>query len=269
MRDDTRLRANVAKYGFTYFGLRQGQLTTPCPWFYGQVTDYAKVNDFNHRMTEARNERDLSPNAEGGAPEEKLSSIALFSDIDVAAICESAIQSVCVGSAFDRRMSEITVPHEAGVASAAIYSLPDPSQAVALQQSSIAVILYISPGEWAFHCAPGAIQRILMNLVGNSLKYTKSGYIKIKVEEQTEMQYQLEGEKGRSQVTVTVTDTGIGISKDFLRYKLFTPFSQESAVAAGAGNFFYSPSLKTFGELVLIGLRRTWDEHGQEDCPVS
>jgi signal transduction histidine kinase len=181
----------------------------------------------------------VSSNIESLTSEEKLSSIALFSDVDVAAICESAIQSVCLGSAFDRRMSEITVPHEAEFSSnTALFSLPDVSKPVSTQQGqgSVAVILYISPGHWAFHCAPGAIQRILMNLVGNSLKYTKSGHIKIKVEEQTEMQYQPEGEKGHSQVTITVSDTGIGISKDFLRYKLFTPFSQESAVAAGTGN---------------------------------
>ena len=69
-----------------------------------------------------------------------------------------------------------------------------------------------------------------------SLKYTKAGHVKIKIEEQTEKTYQPE-DKGHSQVTITVTDTGIGISKDFLRYKLFTPFSQESAVAAGTGRF--------------------------------
>jgi signal transduction histidine kinase len=193
-------------------------------------------------MAEEKRERDISPAAEGGTSEEKLSSIALFSDVNVASICESAIQSVCVGNAFDRRMSEVQVPHEpASTGNIALYSLPDTSKGVSTQPNSLAVILYISPGHWAFHCAPGAIQRILMNLVGNSLKYTKAGHIKIKIEEQTELQGQ-PGEKGHSQVTITVTDTGIGISKDFLRYKLFTPFSQESAVAAGTGKF--SPCLR-------------------------
>jgi len=78
-----------------------------------------------------------------------------------------------------------------------------------------------------------------MNLVGNSLKYTKAGHIKIKIEEQTELQGQ-PGDYDHSQVTITVSDTGIGISKDFLRYKLFTPFSQESAVAARTGNYNHS-----------------------------
>lgn len=219
-------------------------------------------------MEEGRNERDLSSTGNGPASEEKLSSIALFSDVDVAAICESAIQSVCVGSAFDRRMSEIAVPHEPQLASTSLYSLPDVSKVEPTKQGSVAVILYISPGHWAFHCAPGAIQRILMNLVGNSLKYTKSGHIKIKVEEQTEMQYQPGGERGHSQVTITVTDTGIGISKDFLRYKLFTPFSQESAVAAGTGKF-YPFSIKMCNEGVLTRLIRSWNEYGQEDCPIS
>ena len=199
-------------------------------------------------MEEGRNKRDLSPTGNGPAAAEKLSSIALFSDIDVASICESAVQSVCVGSAFDRRMSDAMVPNDPVVSgNTALYSLPDVSKAEPTKQGSVAIILYIFPGNWAFHCAPGAIQRILMNLVGNSLKYTKSGHVKIKVEEQTEMQYQPDRAEGHSEVTITVTDTGIGISKDFLRYKLFTPFSQESAVAAGTGDF---SSLFSFKHLV-------------------
>lgn len=160
----------------------------------------------------------------------------MFADIDVALICESAIQAVCIGNAFDRRISEIQVPHESGPTNNTdLYSLPDTSKTVSNQQNSVVVILYVSPGDWAFHCAPGAIQRILMNLVGNSLKYTKTGHVKIKIECQAEMEFQSKSEKGRSNITITVIDTGIGISKDFLRYKLFTPFSQESAVAAGTG----------------------------------
>lgn len=229
------------------------------------ILDYSKVNDFNGRMSEQQRERDLSPTEQGGtSSEEKLSSIALFSDVDVALICESAIQSVCVGNAFDRRMSEAHVPQDIASASAtAIYSLPG-SSGSSTQQSSVVVIPYISPGHWAFHCAPGAIQRILMNLVGNSLKYTKAGHIKVKLEEQTEQQGQ-PGGRGQSQVTITVSDTGIGISKDFLRYKLFTPFSQESAVAAGTGNDFSQSSYQAFTKQMY----RSRDEHGEEDSPIS
>jgi signal transduction histidine kinase len=227
---------NTVSHILDYTKASQHLLSSSSPSRYGQSTNSSQVNDFNHRMTEARNERDLSPTGEGAPSAENLSSIALFSDVDVASICESAIQSVCVGSAFGQRISGISVSHEQGLSiNTALHSLPDASQAISTQEGSVAVVLYISPGDWAFHCAPGAIQRILMNLVGNSLKYTKSGHIKIKVEEQSKMQYQPEVEKSHSQITITVMDTGIGISKDFLRYKLFTPFSQESAVAAGTG----------------------------------
>ena len=200
--------------------------------FLNHQTYLSKVNDFNHRLVEAG---DLSPTRDRTS-EDQLTSIALYSDVDVAAICESAIQSVCVGSAFGRRMSHIVVPHETElISSPSLYSLPEILKAPPMQQDAVAIILYICPGFWTFHCAPGAIQRILMNLVGNSLKYTKSGHIIVKIEGQTEMQHQPGGEKRFSQVTITVSDTGIGMSKDFLRYKLFTPFSQESAVAPGTG----------------------------------
>ncbi|KAG0650924.1 Signal transduction histidine-kinase [Hyphodiscus hymeniophilus] len=226
--------------------LRPYKPVTPC-----QSTYSSKVNDFNHRTGEAKIEQDLSRTSEVSS-EENLSSIALYSDVDVASICESAIQSVCVGSAFGRRMSETIVSHEPTLASSvALYSLPDVSKSASTDTGPVIVILDISPGHWAFHCAPGAIQRILMNLVGNSLKYTKSGHINVKVEEQNQMPYQPGEEKINSQITITVSDTGIGISKEFLRYKLFTPFCQESPVAAGTGRV---PDLLRSGRHILIKL---------------
>ena len=97
MRDNIRVRANAPQYGVTHPRLHQGRSFISENSSSAQSANSSKVNDFNHRMAEERRERDKSPTGEGGAPQEKLSSIALFSDVDVASICESAIQSVCVG----------------------------------------------------------------------------------------------------------------------------------------------------------------------------
>ena len=99
------------------------------------------------------------------------------------------------------------------------------------QWGGVFLYTYIDPlCQWNFHVQPGMLRRIVMNLVGNSLKYTASGSIRISLE-------QHEGRSSRSQrfVTITVQDTGKGISKDFLRHKLFQPFSQEDELQPGTG----------------------------------
>jgi signal transduction histidine kinase len=104
----------------------------------------------------------------------------------------------------------------------------------------VPIILNISLEDWAFDCLPGAFQRIIMNLVGNSLKYTGSGFIQIDLS----LFPTRESSDSRKQqhssirdVVLKVSDSGKGISRDFLRNKLFSAFSQESVLAPGTGKF--------------------------------
>ena len=65
---------------------------------------------------------------------------------------------------------------------------------------------------------PMRIKQILSNLIGNAIKFTDSGGVKVKI--------QSEGFTNTTHtILFTVTDTGIGISGDD-QQKLFTPFSQ-------------------------------------------
>jgi signal transduction histidine kinase len=80
-----------------------------------------------------------------------------------------------------------------------------------------------------------------MNLYGNSLKYTKRGFITVSlrvIDEKKPLPSSIDphtkSEKP-SNVRLTVTDTGQGISPVFLRTKVFTAFSQENSKAAGSG----------------------------------
>lgn len=65
---------------------------------------------------------------------------------------------------------------------------------------------------------PGRIKQILINLVGNSIKFTDSGEILVKA-------IQTEHDSDHWKLTCSVTDTGIGISSD-LHEHLFDSFSQ-------------------------------------------
>lgn len=62
------------------------------------------------------------------------------------------------------------------------------------------------------------VQQILVNLVGNAIKFTDEGYVKLSVSVTGR-------DKGQQEVTFGVKDTGIGISEEALS-QLFKPFSQ-------------------------------------------
>lgn len=75
---------------------------------------------------------------------------------------------------------------------------------------------------------PGAIRRIIMNLIGNSLKYTESGYVAISL-------LHSKSSPDAIDLTLIVEDSGRGMSVDFQRTKLFQPFSQEDSFSSGTG----------------------------------
>ena len=68
----------------------------------------------------------------------------------------------------------------------------------------------------------GRIRQILVNLVGNAIKFTERGEVKLRVEAGPT------AASGRRNVTFTVTDTGIGIPAE-KTHSLFHPFSQGDA----------------------------------------
>ncbi|KAJ5787291.1 hypothetical protein N7457_002281 [Penicillium paradoxum] len=109
------------------------------------------------------------------------------------------------------------------------------SDQVGPRASQVTIIFDIQPDtEWDFDTHAGAWRRILMNVFGNALKYTTSGYIYLGLSSS-----QLETVRGDQErefeVTLTVKDTGKGIGADFLQNGLFTPFSQENTLASGSG----------------------------------
>ncbi|OQD82382.1 hypothetical protein PENANT_c022G04500 [Penicillium antarcticum] len=109
------------------------------------------------------------------------------------------------------------------------------SDAVGPRASQVTIIFDIQPDtEWDFYTHAGAWRRILMNVFGNALKYTPSGYIYLGLKS-------MQRETGSAddnpefEVTLTVKDTGKGIGAQYLQNDVFTPFSQEDPLASGSG----------------------------------
>lgn len=94
------------------------------------------------------------------------------------------------------------------------------------QADRVQIYLDIEPAvSWHYPAHPGAFRRIVMNLFGNSLKFTTSGFIKISLAQSP----------ASRAVLLTVADSGKGISQDYLQNGLFTPFCQEDHFAPGTG----------------------------------
>lgn len=108
----------------------------------------------------------------------------------------------------------------------------------AIAKPDVALIFDVDVQNYHFTTQPGAFRRVVMNLLGNALKYTSDGYVRVNLTASPMEDFQ-DTETGevipRSMVVLTVTDTGKGISPEFLRSELFTPFAQENSLSSGTG----------------------------------
>lgn len=72
-----------------------------------------------------------------------------------------------------------------------------------------------------FHADAGRVRQILMNLVGNALKFTSEGYVLVSITGQKLDEKMME-------MHISVQDTGIGMEPDVVQ-EIFKPFSQADA----------------------------------------
>ncbi len=101
---------------------------------------------------------------------------------------------------------------------------------------------------------PARIQQVLLNLVGNAIKFTEAGKVEIKAE-------CLSQEDGMLLVKFTVTDTGIGLDQEEIT-TLFQPFSQVAGVnirkytGTGLGLSISASLIKLMGGTIGVSSRK-------------
>lgn len=148
---------------------------------------------------------------------------------DVAVLAEEVVEGVCLGHAYGQRATAssdhpVLLPHTTAREGDRNNKMTDPNKC-----TDVEVVMDVTHNDWMYRTQPGALRRILMNILGNAMKYTEFGRISVHLEV-------TENRQGSEDlVTLTVSDTGRGISPEFMRARLYTPFAQEDSLAVGTG----------------------------------
>jgi len=93
------------------------------------------------------------------------------------------------------------------------------SQALRAQQKKLELVCFVDPAipGW-LQGDPGRLRQVLMNLLGNAIKFTETGEVVVRVEQEADA-------NGRLMLTFSVRDTGIGVAPDKVE-SIFEPFEQ-------------------------------------------
>jgi signal transduction histidine kinase len=199
------------------------------------VLDFAKINNFTRPKRRGRTKsRSSGPLTGSGMP-------GLSVNIDLSLLTEDVIDSVFAGHEFQDN-SSLLVTDEAsgfppeglrrsGINEIDAHTVPNQHGS---EKERIDVVIDISwRSNWIFNTQSGALRRVLMNLFGNALKYTSSGWVKISLQAKDIKSKPSQPEQ--SIITISVSDSGRGIAQEYLHNGLFTPFTQENPLNPGTG----------------------------------
>jgi signal transduction histidine kinase/CheY-like chemotaxis protein len=166
----------------------------------------------------------LSGNSKSGGVE----NVIVPTQVDLMQLVEDAVDGCWIGHRARTAMGD------SGIGS--VYAPPseDPGSAFTTHRKHVETVVDIGycPEGWSLKCEKGGIRRVLMNLFGNSLKFTSDGYVHVLLRQLPRGE---DDPLDKVKVELAVFDTGKGISQNFLKNQLFHPFSQENPLQTGTG----------------------------------
>ncbi|KAH6869778.1 hypothetical protein B0T10DRAFT_280152 [Thelonectria olida] len=206
------------------------------------LLDYSKVNNFTDSKSTQSNELESESSS---IPQAGLSKLSQAVHLDV--LVEDVLESVYAGYNYQHLSIAQMMNHSKNQSQADVRAIRrmDFMQATEdlnptgtkngqfdLKTGDVSIFLLYDPScSWQFHTLPGAVRRVVMNLFGNSLKYTTHGVIKVSLNQT----HSIDPKSKQRIITLIVEDTGIGISQGFLQNEVFKPFSQENRLSTGTG----------------------------------
>lgn len=187
------------------------------------VLDYSKINTLGRAQMRRGGKHSRLISLSSGS----LESLNMSAAVDLSVLVEEVVNAIATGHTF-RRLPGVYSPSAEEPTLAGSESLRhlQPLE----NGGSVSVLLDICPRtSWMVSTQPGALRRVIMNLFGNALKYTSSGFILVSLKGQET------ADKSRIDVVIKVIDTGKGMSEEFQQNRLFVPFSQEDSFQPGTG----------------------------------
>jgi len=148
----------------------------------------------------------------------------LTSDVDLSVLVHEVVEGVHLGHASKTAFKS----DHASELPSYFPSKPD----VLIDEPVLVTLSIENRPSWNVDTEVGAWKRIVANLLGNALKYTNSGYIKVGLRSVT-----LPNKHGppKHYICFSVKDSGIGMTAEYMKYRLFTPFAQENSLSVGTG----------------------------------
>ncbi|KAJ7510381.1 hypothetical protein B0H11DRAFT_1958755 [Mycena galericulata] len=162
----------------------------------------------------------LSGNSKAGGVE----NVIIPTKVDLMQLIEEAVDGCWIG-----HRARTAIMGDSGIGS--VYSPPEELSATKQLVETVVDIGW-RRGGWTIKCEKGGIRRILMNVFGNSLKFTTNGYVHVILRE---LPRSADEAANETKVELVVIDTGKGISENFRKNQLFHPFSQENPLQTGTG----------------------------------
>ena len=205
------------------------------------LLDYSKISHFAEKgfqMEPTEASRASKRNSIVGSPGQVMKA-GLSCSCRVDGLVEDVVESVFAGHTFQhltnkRSSSRPKSADNFHTASPLDSVLTTRGEADANSRAVSVVLSIDARRDWACFIQVGAVRRVVMNLVGNALKYTDRGTIKVSLTQEVTFTNRQKKNKQRS-IKFTIQDTGKGIGSEFLRHQVYKPFSQENTLSPGTG----------------------------------
>jgi signal transduction histidine kinase/CheY-like chemotaxis protein len=195
------------------------------------VLDYSKIN----KLGRAQMRRHAKQNKLITLSDSSLESLSMTGEFDLGVLVEEVAEAVSAGHAFKKMPvngSVMTNQTEGNNATGPMSRHDSFTAGVAQAhgEGGVSVLLDVSPRQsWRVRTQPGALRRIIMNLLGNSLKYTTSGFVAVSLRAHEN------ANSSRTSCVIRIVDSGKGMSDTFQHDRMFVPFSQEDPFQPGTG----------------------------------
>jgi signal transduction histidine kinase/CheY-like chemotaxis protein len=188
---------------------------------FNNLLDYAKINN----VAKSKEEQDGETNKHGRRIRKSE-----MKTVDLSLLVQDVVEAVNLGhmskTAFQSNTAAESVFTTMAELAQAEEEFPDHSVIITMNMEK--------RPSWMTKLDPGAWKRIVMNIVGNALKYTRAGHVEVGLKLCNVPDERKRGVTRRN-ICFSVRDTGIGMSADYLKYQLFTPFAQENNLSPGTG----------------------------------